>query len=220
MNGVLMKKKIIVISAIIIAICFLTVILGIVHNTQSEKYTIENISSEYFQSDGSTIATVNDENITSKDICLIKYSYHTKDALNQAIEQKAIIQLANDDGFSLNQSVLEKEINYIDGVCEKLNLPENEDNIAFKEDLKRNHLEMATSIKYQSYIEKQISHQEFSCDNEAINEKYEKYKVVYKEWEDEGKGNSKLYEKMWSLREEIAQDYIDYRIDQLQIKKY
>ena len=186
----------------------------------SEKYTIENISSEYFQSDGSTIATVNDENITSKDICLIKYSYHTKDALNQAIEQKAIIQLANDDGFSLNQSDLEKEINYIDGVCEKLDLPENEDNIAFKEDLKRNHLEMATSIKYQSYIEKQISHQEFSCDNEAINEKYEKYKVVYKEWEDEGKGNSKLYEKMWSLREEIAQDYIDYRIDQLQIKKY
>ena len=128
--------------------------------------------------------------------------------------------MANDDGFSLNQSDLEKEINYIDGVCEKLDLPENEDNIAFKEDLKRNHLEMATSIKYQSYIEKQISHQEFSCDNEAINEKYEKYKVVYKEWEDEGKGNSKLYEKMWSLREEIAQDYIDYRIDQLQIKKY
>ena len=128
--------------------------------------------------------------------------------------------MANDDGFSLNQSDLEKEINYIDGVCEKLNLPENEDNIAFKEDLKRNHLEMATSIKYQSYIEKQISHQKFSCDNEVINEKYEKYKVVYKEWEDEGKGNSKLYEKMWSLREEIAQDYIDYRIDQLQIKKY
>ena len=51
-------------------------------------------------------------------------------------------------------------------------------------------------------------------------EKYEKYKSIYKEWEDEGKGNSKLYEKMWSLREEIAQDYIDYRIDQLQIKKY
>lgn len=215
-----MKKKIIVIFAIIIAICFLTGILGVVHNTQSEKYTIENISSEYFQSDGSTIATVNDENITSKDICLIKYSYHTKDALNQAIEQKAIIQLANDDGFSLSQSDIEKEINYIDGVYEKLNLPENEDNIAFREDLKRNHLEMATSIKYQSYIEKQISHQEFSCDNEAINEKYEKYKVVYKEWEDEGKENSKLYKKMWSLREEIAQDYIDYRIDQFQIKKY
>ena len=130
-----MKKKIIVILAIISAICFITGILGIVHNTQSEKYTIENISSEYFQSDGSTIATVNDEDITNKDICLIKYSYHTKDALNQAIEQKAIIQLANDDGFSLSQSDIEKEINYIDEVYEKLNLPENEDNIAFREDL-------------------------------------------------------------------------------------
>ena len=26
--------------------------------------------------------------------------------------------------------------------------------------------------------------------------------------------------KIWSLREEIAQDYIDYRIDQIQIEKY
>lgn len=215
-----MRKKIIVVSVIVIAICFLTGTLVMVYNTQTEKYTIENISSEYFQSDNSIIATVNDENITSKDICLIKYSYHTKDALNQAIEQKAIIQLANDDGFSLSQSDIEKEINYIDGVYEKLNLPENEDNIAFSEDLKRNHLEMATSIKYQSYIEKKISHQEFSCDNEAINEKYAKYKAIYKEWEDGGKENSKLYDKIWSLREEIAQDYIDYRIDQFQIKKY
>lgn len=220
MNGELMKKKIIVIFAIIIAICFLTGILGVVHNTQSEKYTIENISSEYFQSDGSTIATVNDENITSKDICLIKYSYHTKDALNQAIEQKAIIQLANDDGFSLSQSDIEKEINYIDGVYEKLNLPENEDNIAFREDLKRNHLEMATSIKYQSYIEKKISHQEFSCDDELINKEYEEYKTLYNEWEAGGKESSKLYKQIWNLREKIAQEYIQKRIEQLQIKKY
>ena len=54
----------------------------------------------------------------------------------------------------------------------------------------------------------------------AINEKYEKYKSIYKEWEDGGKENSKLYKKIWSLREEIAQDYIDYRIDQIQIEKY
>lgn len=220
MNGELMKKKIIVIFAIIIAICFLTGILGIVHNTQSEKYTIENISSEYFQSDGSTIVTVNDENITSKDVCLIKYSYHTKNALNQTIEQKAIIQLANDDGFSLSQSDIEKEINYINGVYEKLNLPENEDAVVFKEDLKKNHLEMVTSIKYQSYIEKQILHQEFSCDDKTINEKYEKYKAIYKEWKESDKENSKLYNEIWVLREEIAQDYIDYRIEQFQIKKH
>ena len=45
-------------------------------------------------------------------------------------------------------------------------------------------------------------------------------KSIYKEWEDGGKENSKLYKKIWSLREEIAQDYIDYRIDQIQIEKY
>lgn len=79
---------------------------------------------------------------------------------------------------------------------------------------------MVISIKYQSYIEKQILHQEFSCDDKTINEKYEKYKAIYKEWEVGGKENSKLYDKIWSLREEIAQDYIDYRIEQFQIKKY
>lgn len=73
---------------------------------------------------------------------------------------------------------MEKEINYIDGVCKRLNLPENEDNIAFKKDLKRNHLEMVISIKYQSYIEKQILHKEFSCDDETINEKYEKIQIT------------------------------------------
>lgn len=77
---------------------------------------------------------------------------------------------------------------------------------------------MTTSVKYQYHIQKQIMRQSFSSDNKAINEKYEKYKSIYKEWEDGGKENSKLYKKIWSLREEIAQDYIDYRIDQIQIR--
>ena len=53
-----------------------------------------------------------------------------------------------------------------------------------------------------------------------LHEKYEKYKSIYKEWEDGGKENSKLYKKICSLREEIAQEYIQKRIEQLQIKKY
>lgn len=47
-----------------------------------------------------------------------------------------------------------------------------------------------------------------------------KYKSLYNEWEDGGKENSKLYKKIWSMREKIAQDYIDYNIKQFQIKKY
>lgn len=216
-----MKKRTIIFLAITTLIFVIFGILIIVHNTHTDKrYQIENISNEYFQSDDTVVATVNDNNITNREVSLVKYSYHTKDALNQAIEQKAIIQLANDDGFSLSQSDIEKEINYIDGVYEKLNLPENEDNIAFREDLKRNHLEMATSIKYQSYIEKKISHQEFCCDDELINKEYEEYKTLYNEWEAGGKKSSKLYKQIRNLREKIAQEYIQKRIEQLQIKKY
>lgn len=192
----------------------------IMNNRQSEKYTIENIKQEYFILDNSVVATINDQNITNKDICLIKYLYHTKDALNQTIEQKSIVQLSNDDGFSLSESELEKESDYIDKVYEKLNLPSNEENIAFRDDLKRNHLEMVTSIKYQSYIEKQITNQEFNCNNKTIKEKYEKFKSLYIEWENGGKENSKLYKKIWSLREEIAENYIQYRIKELDIVIY
>lgn len=113
-----------------------------------------------------------------------------------------------------------KEIEYITTQYEKLNLPDNEENNAFCDALIKEHLEMTTSVKYQYHIQKQIMRQSFSSDNKAINEKYEKYKSIYKEWEDGGKENSKLYKKIWSLREEIAQDYIDYRIDQIQIEKY
>lgn len=216
-----MKKRTIIFLTITTLICVIFGILIIVHNTHTDKrYQIENISDEYFQSDDTVVATVNDNNITKREVSLVKYSYHTKNALDKAIEQKAIIQLANDDGFSLSQSDIEKEINYIDGVYEKLNLPENEDNIAFREDLKRNHLEMATSIKYQSYIEKKISHQEFCCDDELINKEYEEYKTLYNEWEADGKESSKLYKQIWNLREKIAQEYIQKRIEQLQIKKY
>ena len=79
--------------------------------------------------------------------------------------------------------------------------------------MKRNHLEMATSIKYQSYIEKKISHQEFCCDDELINKEYEEYKTLYNEWEADGKESSKLYKQIWNLREKIAQEYIQKRME-------
>ena len=35
----------------------------------------------------------------------------------------------------------------------------------------------------------------FSCNNETINEEYEKYLSLYQEWADSGKEVSKLYKK-------------------------
>lgn len=216
-----MKRKIIIV--VLVLLCFVSIILGvyfIVHNNSSDKYTLESIRYEYLNSDRKVVAAVNDVDITNKELCLIQYSSHTNKTLEKAIEQKAIVQLAEADSFSLSESEENKEIEYITTQYEKLNLPDNEENNAFCDALIKEHLEMTTSVKYQYHIQKQIMRQSFSSDNKAINEKYEKYKSIYKEWEDGGKENSKLYKKIWSLREEIAQDYIDYRIDQIQIEKY
>ena len=54
------------------------------------------------------VATVNDNNITNREVSLVKYSYHTKNALDKAIEQKAIVQLANTDGYKLSETDLKK----------------------------------------------------------------------------------------------------------------
>lgn len=216
-----MKKRTIIFLTITTLICVIFGILIIVHNTHTDKrYQIENISNEYFQSDDAVVATVNDNNITNREVSLVKYSYHTKNALDKAIEQKAIVQLANTDGYKLSETDLEKERDYINNTYEKLNLPDNEKNQMFKEDLIKNHLEMVTSIKYQNQIKMLILHQEFCCDDESINKEYEEYKTLYNEWEADGKESSKLYKQIWNLREKIAQEYIQKRIEQLQIKKY
>lgn len=214
------NKKSVIIATALIAVCLFAGIL-IIHNTQSKnEYTLESIHNEYVQSDNSIVATVNGADITSKQVCLVKYSYHTNNAVDKAIEQTAIVQLAKQSGFSLNKSDLDKETKYIESAYESLNLPNSEDNLKFKEELKRNHLEMATSIKFQEQIKTQISEQSFSCDNEKINKKYDKYKKVYNEWENGGKESKRLYNKAWSLRKDIAQDYIDYMIKQFKIEKY
>ena len=209
-----MKRKIIIV--VLVLLCFVSIILGvyfIVHNNSSDKYTLESIRYEYLNSDRKVVAAVNDVDITNKELCLIQYSSHTNKPLEKAIEQKAIVQLAEADSFSLSESEENKEIEYITTQYEKLNLPDNEENNAFCDALIKEHLEMTTSVKYQYHIQKQIMRQSFSSDNKAINEKYEKYKSIYKEWEDGGKENSKLYKKIWSLREEIAQEYIQKRME-------
>lgn len=214
------NKKSVIIATALIAVCLFAGIL-IIHNTQSKnEYTLESIHNEYVQSDNSIVATVNGADITSKQVCLVKYSYHTNNAVDKAIEQTAIVQLAKQSGFSLNKSDLDKETKYIESAYESLNLPNSEDNLKFKEELKRNHLEMATSIKFQEQIITQISEQRFSCDNEKINKKYDKFKEIYNEWENGGKESKRLYNKAWSLREDIAQDYIDYMIKQFKTEKY
>ena len=143
-----MKRRIIIV--VLVLLCFVSIILGvyfIVHNNSSDKYTLESIRYEYLNSDRKVVAAVNDVDITNKELCLIQYSSHTNKPLEKAIEQKAIVQLAEADSFSLSESEENKEIEYITTQYEKLNLPDNEENNAFCDALIKEHLEMTTSVK-------------------------------------------------------------------------
>lgn len=214
------KTKIIILTIIVILFCITTIILVYVKNNSSEKYYLENIITEYNDLNESVVAKVNDEPITNKDLCLIKYSCRPQNPVKEAIRQKSIALLAEEDGFSLSQEKIDKEVKYIDKAYDKLNLPETEQNIAFKSDLRNNHLEMSTSISYETYIEKQILNQEFKTSNKKINKKYEKFKSLYKKWEDTDKKDSKLFKKIWLLMDEITEDYIDDRIKEFKVEKY
>ncbi|WP_294905574.1 hypothetical protein [uncultured Eubacterium sp.] len=75
--------------------------------------------------------------------------------------------MAEDDGFLISQSDINNEIDYINEQYEKLNLPDNEENNAFYDNLIKEHLDMTISIKYT--IQKQIMRQNFNSTNEAIN---------------------------------------------------
>lgn len=215
-----MKKKAVVVVFVMLGL--VSIILGTVftvYNSQSDKYTLENIYNAYMKADEMVVATVNDVNITNKELSLIQYSYGTSKPIDRAIEQQALNQLAEKDGFSLSQSEINKEVDYITERYKSLNLPDNAENRAFYNALVKEHLAMTTSIRYQYSVQKQIMHQNFYCDNQDINEKYEKYKTLYQEWEDGGKENTVLYDEIWSLREEITQEYIDHRISQFKIEK-
>lgn len=214
------KIKIIILTIIVILSCITTIILIYVKNNSPEKYYLENIITEYADLNESVVAKVNDEPITNKDLCLIKYSFHTQNPIKEAIEQKAIAHLANEDGFALSQEEIDKEIKYIDKAYDNLNLPDTKQNIVFKSDLRNNHLEMSISVNYEAYIKKQILNQEFETSNKEINKKYEKFKSLYKKWEDSDKKDSKLFKKIWLLMDEITEDYIDYRIKEIKIEKY
>lgn len=209
-------------KALILTILSLCLIIGFCgcSNNNTESYTLENAYNDYINADNDVIATVNNYNITNKDICLIKYSYNTSKPLEQAIKQRTTVFVAENDNFALSQEDKDKEINYINERYKTLKLISSNENDEFYNALVREHLETTISIKYQYNIVKQILNQNFECDNDSINKKYEKYKKLYKKWEDGGKKNALQYKKLWSLREKIAEDYIEYKTAQFQVIIY
>lgn len=222
-----MKKK----TKILIGLAFLISIISIVltvtvyiyNHTEvknTEEYHLENIYKDYMELDEEVVATVNGEPITNKDLLIVKYLNRPRNVIKEAISQKSIIILAQSEGFSLSKSEIDNEVKYITEDYYRLNLPETEENIKFKNHLIRNYLEICTAIRYKGHIERQIMDNEFQTDNKTINKKCEKFTRLFTKWENSDKPNSRLFRRIWLLADEIVEDYIDYRIKEFPIEKY
>lgn len=162
-----------------VLVCIFLSVYFIIQNSSEEYYDLKEISAEYAEIDNTVVATIGNEEITNRDLCIIKYLYYKEDCIDIAVRQKSVAVLAEIDGFALSPQEEYQEKKYVNN---KLNLTENVTNIAFKEDLIENTLELSISNKYETYIENKILDNEFSCENKFINFEYNMFKHLQKKW--------------------------------------
>lgn len=154
------KKKTFVLALTAFVIIFVSA-LFVVQNSENEFYTLSEIRNEYVNLDDSKVASVCGEEITQRDLCIIKYLYYKKDCVDLAVRQKSVSILAEKDGFSLSPQEEYQNKKYVCNNYEKLNLPENKINQAFKEDLIENSLNLSLYYEYITNIIIKINNGEF-----------------------------------------------------------
>ena len=209
-----MNRKQIICSTLLALLLIVFTIL-VINSHNNSPHTVESIYDEYNSEKEEIIATIDDVPIPSKEVCLIKYFYNDNDALDKTVEHKTVLKVAENDGFSLSESDLEYEKNYIKQRYENSSINDN----SFYMDFERCYIEMVTVLRYKGYVEKLIQSQEFETDNSIIMEKYNQYKDMYTEWESGNKEDNNLYKEIWLLREEIAQGYIDYQSQKISVEQ-
>lgn len=205
------KKRIFVfcLAAVIVILIFG---LFMIKNSEKEYYTLSDIRNEYVHTDNSIVVNVGSEEITQRDLCIIKYLYYKEDCVDLAVRQKSVSILAEKDGFSLSPQEEYKEIKYVCSNYEKLNLPETEINNVFKEDLIENSLDLSLYYNYITHITIKINNGEFEFKDNKYSFKYNLINYINKQ-----NDNEKLktpYIVRVNLAEKLALDYIDYKIEE------
>lgn len=199
------KKAVIILSVLVFAV-LLTVL-----NNQEEHYDLRDISIEYAELDNSVVASVNGNEITDRDLCIIKYLYGEKDCLDTAVKQKSVSILAEQKGFYLTSQQEYKETEYAVNQYEKLNLDESEVNTDFKNDLIEHQIDLSVLYAYRLSVKKEINNSEFSCDIKAVNLKYNLFKTVNE------KEINIPFEIKWAIIDDIADDYINHEISNFEV---
>lgn len=205
------KVKILILFLIFTVIIFVSLFTVLIN--KEEHYDLRDINAEYAGLKNSVVATVDGNEITDRDLCIIKYLYGEKDCLEIAVKQKSVKILAEKDGFSLTSQDEYKEIKYACDNYDKLNLEENTVNTEFKNDLIENQIDLAVLYEYRLLIKKQINDGEFNCDIKSVNLKYNIFKSL-----NEGDKYEIPFEIKWAIIDNIADDYINCEIRNLEIE--
>lgn len=209
------KKKTFVLALTDFVIIFVSA-LFVVQNSKNEFYTLSEIRNEYVNLDDSKVASVGGEEITQRDLCIIKYLYYKKDCVDLAVRQKSVSILAEKDGFSLSPQEEYQNKKYVCNNYEKLNLPENKINQAFKEDLIENSLNLSLYYEYITHIMIKINNGEFEYNDKKYSFKYDLFNYLNKQNDEE---KLKIpYTVRIKIAENLALDYIDYKIEEYDIK--
>lgn len=207
------KNKVkILLLFLIFAVIIFDLLFAVLINKE-EHYDLRDINAEYAGLKNSVVATVDGNEITDRDLCIIKYLYGEKDCLDIAVKQKSVKVLAEKDGFYLTSQDEYKETKYACDNYSKLNLEENTVNTEFKNDLIENQIDLAVLYEYRLLIKKQINDGEFNCDIKSVNLKYNIFKSL-----NEGDKYEIPFEIKWAIIDDIADDYIDWEIRNLEIE--
>lgn len=73
-----------------VLVCIFLSVYFIIQNSSEEYYDLKEISAEYAEIDNTVVATIGNEEITNRDLCIIKYLYYKEDCIDIAVRQKVL----------------------------------------------------------------------------------------------------------------------------------
>ncbi len=199
--------------AIIVVLSYIFIIITQNNNRTESKYKKQ--YDEILSSKNEKICTVNNEEITDRDVLLVKYydSDNANKAEQQVIEDKVLLQKIKQDDIKLE----EEENNYIQDIIYGLknnseisrNYPEEEKK-ELLETISKKLYDDALINQFKAEFISKLADRIFSSDNEEISKKYSECLVIQDKWDNK---QGVAYGTLTEAREAVYKAYVQNLID-------
>ena len=204
--------------AILLIISIFVVFSYILITIQNTNKTQDDYIKQYdkiLSSENEKICTVNNEEITDRDVLLVKYydSDNANRAEEQVIENKVLLQRIKENDLKLE----ERREDYIQDIIYGLkndsdiskNYSKEEKNILL-ECISEKLYNDALIAQFKAEFISKLTDKTFSTDNEKVLEKYNEYLEIKEKWDNQ-QGIS--YGKLWEAKEAVYKVYVQNLID-------